>query len=227
MNKTILVVGSSRGIGAEVTKHLSNSGYRVIGVSRRFSDNCEWIEADISTSEGIGKIEEVLGQTPIDGLIYSSGVWEDKGFMEDFEFQETTGDETHHIMLVNVVAPIEITKVISKNLSLTNNPRAIYLGALSGLDNSASAQVAYSASKFGLRGAIQSLRIALKRNQIGFTVINPGNVATEEVILDIEEGRTPNQDLIPISDIISAIEFVLSASSCVEVGDINLIQKNG
>lgn len=61
MNKTILVVGSSRGMGAEVTKYFSNSGYRVIGVSRRFSDNCEWIEADISRSEGIGKIEGVLG----------------------------------------------------------------------------------------------------------------------------------------------------------------------
>lgn len=58
-------------------------------------------------------------------------------------------------------------------------------------------------------------------------VINAGNVVTEEVILDIEEGRTLNQDLVPISDIISAIEFVLSASSYVEVGGINLIQENG
>lgn len=125
------------------------------------------------------------------------------------------------------VAPTEVTKVISKNLLLTNNPRAIYLGALSGLDNRASSQVAYSASKFGLRGAVQSLRIALKRNQIGFTVISPGNVATEEVILNIEEGHTLNQDLVPIYDIIPAIEFVLSASSCVEVGGIYLIQENG
>ncbi len=227
MNKNILVVGSSRGIGAEVTNYLSNLGYRVIGVSRSMSENCEWIEADISTTEGIDKIADVIGQTPIDGLIYSSGVWEEKGFLEDFDFRETTANETSHIMSVNVVAPIEVTKAISKNLSLASNPRAVYLGALSGLDNRASGQVAYSASKFGLRGAIQSLRIALKREKIGFTVINPGNVATEEVMLDIEEGRFPNQAPIPISDIISAIEFVFSTSNSVEVGDINLIQKHG
>lgn len=227
MNKTLLIIGSSRGIGAEVARHFSNSGYRVIGVSRSPSANCEWVEADVSKPEGIAKIAEVLGHTLVDALVYSSGVWEEKGFMGDFNFLETTSDETSHIMSVNLIAPIEITKAISHNLSLASNPRAIYLGALSGLDNNASSQVAYSASKFGLRGAIQSLRLALKDKHIGFTVINPGNVATKEVLEDIEAGRFPNQTPIPISDIISAIAFVLSTSNSVEVGDINLIQKSG
>ena len=225
MNKSMLIIGASRGIGAEVAKHFSNSGFRVIGVSRSHSKDCEWIEADITTSEGIDKITEVIGQTPIDALIYSSGVWEEKGFMEDFNFRETTVNETRHIMSVNLVAPIEITKAVSKNLSLTGNPRAIYLGALSGTEQVASSQVAYSASKFGLRGAVQSLRVALKREKIGFTVINPGNVATEEVMMDIEAGHFPNQTPIPISDIISTIEFVLATSNSVDVGDINLMQK--
>lgn len=227
MNKNILIIGSSRGIGAEVTKYFSDAGYNMIGVSRSRSENCKWIEADISSNVGLTKISEVIGHTPIDALIYSSGVWEEKGFMKDFDFMETKSSETAHIMSVNLVAPIEITKLISKNLSLTDNPRAIYLGALSGLDNKASSQVAYSASKFGLRGAIQSLRVALKSKKIGFTVINPGNVATDEVMQDIAEGRFQGQTPIPVSDIISAIEFVLSASNSVEVGEINLIQKNG
>ena len=147
--------------------------------------------------------------------------------MEDFDFRKTSDLETRHIMSVNLVAPIEITRGIIKNLSLASNPRAIYLGALSGIDQWASSQVAYSASKFGLRGAIQALRLALKEEGIGFTVINPGNVATEEVLMDIQEGRLKEQAPIPISDIISAIEWVLSLSHSVEVGDINLIQKNG
>ena len=179
----------------------------------------------MSTSKGIARIAQELGNTPLDALIYSSGVWEEKGFMKEFDFLETANEETAHIMSVNLIAPIEITKTISKNLSLTKNPRAIYLGALSGLDNKVSSQVAYSASKFGLRGAIQSLRVALEKEQIGFTVINPGNVATDEVMEDITAGRFSDQTPIPISDIISAIEFVLSTSNSVEVGDINLIQK--
>lgn len=227
MKKRILIVGASRGIGAEIARHFSNSGYDVFGVSRSPAIECEWIKADISTVEGIQHLFSEIGEMPIDALLFSGGVWEEYGFMEDFDFRKTSELELRHIMSVNLVAPIEITKGIAKNLSLASNPRAIYLGALSGVDQRASSQVAYSASKFGLRGAIQALRLALKEEDIGFTVINPGNVATEEVLKDIEEGRFRNQTPISMSDIISAIEWILSLSRSVEVDDINLIQRNG
>lgn len=226
MNKTILVIGSSRGIGAEIVKHLSKSGCKVIGVSRSPSVECDWIKADISTGDGIQKLLMEIGDVTIDTLIFSSGVWEEYGFLDEFDFRKTSDQETRDIMSVNLVAPIEITKGIVKNLSLAPNPRAIYLGALSGLDQMASSQVAYSASKFGLRGTTQALRLALKEEMIGFTVINLGNVATEEVLIDIQEGRTKQQGLIPIPDIISAIEWILSLSKSAEVGEINLMQKN-
>ena len=226
MMNRILVVGASRGIGAELVRYFSNAGHEVIGVSRSKASNCKWIKADISTTEGIQHLVNQIGQKSIDALLYSSGIWEENGFSESFDFRKTSEEETRSIMLVNLVAPIEITKGIARNLSMSPNPRAIYLGALSGLDQIASEQVAYAASKFGLRGAIQSLRKALKEENIGFTVINPGNVATEEVLIDIEEGRFKQQIPIPISDIIAVTEMILSLSKYVEVGDINLIQKD-
>ncbi|BFM18253.1 SDR family oxidoreductase [Maricurvus nonylphenolicus] len=226
MKKTILVIGASRGIGAEVVKHFSENDHRVMGVSRSQAKNCEWIQADISSAEGIKQLFSTLGQTPIDTLIYSSGVWEDYGFTKEFDFQKTSESETRQIMSVNLVAPIEITKRAVANLSLSTDPRAIYLGALSGMEQWASSQVAYTASKFGLRGAIQGLRLALKQQGIGFSVINPGNVATEEVLLDIQEGRCKQQTPIPMSDILSTLDWLLSLSASVEVGDINLIQRD-
>ena len=227
MKKRILIIGASRGIGAEMAKHFSSSGYEVFGVSRSPAINCEWIKADISIFDDIQYLFSKIGKIPIDALLFSSGVWEENGFTNEFDFRKTSDPETRHIMSVNLVAPIEITKGIAKNLSLASNPRAIYLGALSGVDQCASSQVAYSASKFGLRGAIQALRLALKEEGIGFTVINPGNVATDEVIMDIQKGHFREQTPIPISDIISSIEWVLSLSHSVDVGDINLMQKNG
>ena len=172
MTKRMLIIGSSRGIGAEMAKYFSASKYEVIGVSRSPSKDCEWIKADVATVEGRRALFAKIGDSPIDVLIFSSGVWEEHGFMADFDFRKTGELETSHIMSVNLIAPIEITKGIAKNLSQTENPRAIYLGALSGNDQSASSQVAYSASKFGLRGAIQALRLALNEEEIGFTVIN-------------------------------------------------------
>jgi len=227
MRKTILIVGSSRGIGAELAKHFSNEGHKVLGVSRTRSDACEWIKADISTVDGIRRVLSQIGDIPIDTLLFSSGVWEKHGFMEGFDFMKTHDNETRAIMSINLVAPIEITKGIAKNLSQSTNPRAIYLGAFSGVDKHASSQVAYSGSKFVLRGAIQSLTVAFKEEGIGFTVINPGNVATEEVLMDIQEERIKNQTPIPMSDIISLVGWILSLSHSVDVGDINLMQRNG
>ena len=223
--KRILVVGASRGIGAEIVQHFNNLGHTVFGVSRTKAQNCEWIEADISDEKGIKDLLNHVSKLQIDTFIFSSGVWEEYGFMNEFDFRKTSDIETRHIMSVNLIAPIELTKGVAKNLALSSNPRAIYLGALSGIDQLSSSQVAYSASKFGLRGAIQGLRIALKEENIGFTVINPGNVGTEEVLLDIKEGRFEDQTPIPMSDIISSIEYILSVSSSVEIADINLIQK--
>ena len=223
--KRILVVGASRGIGAEIVEHFSSLKHTVFGVSRTKAQNCEWIEADISDEKGIKDLLNHVSKLQIDTFIFSSGVWEEYGFMNEFDFRKTSDIETRHIMSVNLIAPIELTKGVAKNLALSSNPRAIYLGALSGIDQLSSSQVAYSASKFGLRGAIQGLRIALKEENIGFTVINPGNVGTEEVLLDIKEGRFEDQTPIPMSDIISSIEYILSVSSSVEIADINLIQK--
>lgn len=223
--KRILIIGASRGIGAEIVQHFNNLGHTVFGVSRTKAQNCEWIEADISDEEGIKELLKIVSQIKIDTFIFSSGVWEEYGFMNEFDFQKTSDWETRHIMSVNLIAPIELTKGMAQTLARSKNPRAIYLGALSGLDQLSSSQVAYSASKFGLRGAIQGLRVALKKENIGFTVINPGNVGTDEVLLDIEEGRFSEQIPIPMSDIISSIEYILSVSSTVEIADINLIQK--
>lgn len=226
MKKRILIVGASRGIGAELVRYFSGLGHKVIGVSRSTATNCEWIKADLSTSEGIQHVINHVGQTPLDAMIYSSGIWEDEGFIDNFDFRNTHEEETRKIVSVNLIAPIELTKGLAKNLSESNNPRAIYMGALSGLEHLASDQVAYSASKFGLRGAIQGLRKALHEEGIGFTVINPGNVATDEVLADIEAGRFKKQTPIPLADLINVLEMILMLSKDVEIGDINLIQKD-
>lgn len=224
--KTILIVGSSRGIGEALCRYFSKSGHKVIGVSRTPSENCEWVQADLSIPADINTITEQLDEQVIDTLIYSSGIWEDDGFSAEFNFRDTKYVETQQIMQVNLVAPIELSKNLASNLARATNPRAIYLGAVSGLENIGSEQVAYAASKFGLRGAIQSLRKALKQENIGFTVINPGNVGTEEVLTDIKEGRMSDQAPIPISDIIASIELILGLSRDVELADINLMQKS-
>ena len=69
------------------------------------------------------------------------------------------------------------------------------------------------------------MKLALRDYKIGITVINPGNVATEEVMEDIEAGRFTAQVPISLADVISAIEWILTLSNTVDIGEINMYQK--
>ena len=223
--KRVVVVGASRGIGGAVARHFVDKGNHVISVSRNQPIAGEWIRADISTSEGIKLVTDTIGKSVLDALLFMGGVWENGAFTEKYNFIQSPDRETRYVIAVNTIAPIELTKQLTKNLVKSYNPTAIFIGSLSGLDNSASIEVANTASKFGLRGAAQALKLALRDYKIGITVINPGNVATEEVLTDIEEGRFSQQVPIPLKDVISAIEWILSLSNTVDVGDINIQQK--
>lgn len=223
--KRILVIGASRGIGAAVAKHFAQKGHFLLTVSRNQSVVGEWIEADISNSDGIKTVVNRIADSPLDALLFMGGVWEAGAFTEQYDFYKSPDQETRYVLAVNTIAPIELMKQLAQNLAQSQNPRAIFMGALSGLDNCPTTEVANTASKFGLRGAVQSLRLALHNYHIGMTVINPGNVATEEVMEDIKAGRFEHQTPIPLEDLISAIEWVLSLSNIVDIQEINMSQK--
>jgi len=223
--RTIVVVGASRGIGAAVAQHFTQKGDSVFSISRGQPIAGKWIQADISTSEGITSIVSSINESTVDALLFMGGVWENGAFTDRYDFMTSSDQETRFVIAVNTIAPIELTKQLAKNLAKSDNPRAIFIGALSGLDHSPTIEVANTASKFGLRGAAQALKLALRDYKIGITVINPSNIATEEVVADIEEVRFTAQVPIPLTDIISSIEWILTLSNAVDIGEINMYQK--
>jgi NAD(P)-dependent dehydrogenase (short-subunit alcohol dehydrogenase family) len=222
--KRYLIIGASRGIGAAVAKHLAAQGHEIISASRSPGPG-EWIQADVSESKGIETVASAVGGRALDGLLFLGGVWESGAFTSEYKFVRSSEEETRFILSVNLIAPIELSKRLHANLQRSENPRAIFIGALSGLENSATPEVANTASKFGLRGAIQALRLSLAHTGIGFTVINPGNLETEEVLNDIKEGRFPEQFPIPLKDLCGLIDWILALSRHTEVGEVSLIQK--
>ncbi len=223
--RNILIIGASRGIGLAVAEYFVNLGDQVFAVSRNQPPVGAWIPADISTPEGIGLVGKAVQNVNLDALLYMGGTWERGAFTDQYDFFASSDAETRYVLAVNTIAPIELSKQLAQNLAQAENPRIVFIGALSGFDNAATVEVANTASKFGLRGAAQALRLALSSLGIGITVINPGNVATAEVQEDIATGRFDPQIPIPLADLISAVAWVLSLSPPVDVSEITLHQK--
>ncbi|MGL5836493.1 MAG: SDR family NAD(P)-dependent oxidoreductase, partial [Waterburya sp.] len=124
--KRIVVIGASRGIGAAVAQHFVEKGDYVVSVSRNQPIAGEWIQADISTSEGIQSVANTIGESRLDALLFMGGVWEDGAFTEQYNFMQSSDQETRYVIAVNTIAPIELTKQLTKNLVKSDNPRAIF-----------------------------------------------------------------------------------------------------
>ena len=225
-DQTYLLIGGSRGIGAAIAEHLVKQGATLLSVSRTRSDHGTWIEADIADVIGLAKVVEAVGDRTLDGLLYLGGIWENGAFTSDYDFLRSPDEETRKVLAVNLIAPIELVKSLRVNLARSANPRTLFIGALTAHPHAASPEVANTASKFGLMGAVEAMRLSLSRQGIAFTIINPGNVATQEVLLDIEEGRFEAQVPIPLSDLITAVNCALDMSPASEISVLDLAQRH-
>jgi NAD(P)-dependent dehydrogenase (short-subunit alcohol dehydrogenase family) len=222
--RRIVVAGASRGIGAAVAAHYAAAGAEVIALSRTPAPVGRWIEVDLADRLSLARAVAAIGPGPVDALLVTGGIWEEGAFTPAYSFEASPADETSSVIAVNLTAPILLTQALIPQLRTAAAGRVVFLGALSGLEQSATPEVANSASKYGLRGAAQALDLTLRTMGIGVTVINPGNVATDEVLADIAAGRFPDQAPIPMADLLAAFDFALSLSPATVAREINLAQ---
>lgn len=225
-----VLIGGSRGIGGAAAEHLVKQGHEVLAVSRTPAQAGAWIEADIATDAGIlavrAAVEARLKEgAALDGLLYLGGVWEDGAFTDAYDFFASPMEETRFVISVNLTAPILLAQALAPYLARSKNPRIILNGSTSGLPNSGSPEVANTAAKFGLQGAMEALNQVLRGHGIGVTVVNFGNVATPEVLDDIETGLFGTQVPIPIADLLATYDYLLQISADSVPQSIDLRQK--
>ncbi|MES1151157.1 MAG: SDR family NAD(P)-dependent oxidoreductase, partial [Dongia sp.] len=89
----------------------------------------------------------------------------------------------------------------------------------SGLENGDGSAVAYTAAKFGLRGACQALRQHFRKSGIAVTCLSPGSIASEfrhgRAVDALKKHRTRRM---PVEDIVAMIRCILdlSPAACVK-----------
>ncbi|EJD6670266.1 SDR family oxidoreductase [Providencia rettgeri] len=228
MSKTYLIYGVSKGLGKALVEGIPTNEELVYGVSRSKppfeQSNFTWLPADLNDSQSANIIKDKVKEQPINTLIYNVGIWENLAFSDDYQFETTDDFELLNIIQTNISACLLNLKMLLPNLRSAENSKIILIGSTWGLDNHNGKEVAFSATKYALRGIVQSLRETLREDKIGISIINLGYLATEYPLsVPVAEViEKSHGQLIPLQDVVNAVRFILSTSNATCVKEITI-----
>lgn len=176
--KVAIIVGASSGLGKSITDLLHEEGVKVFALARTI-ENVELPSSIIkvplnirdlqSVDEAFAKIDKQTGH--IDILINCAG----RGLVKGLE--ETTREEIMDVFGINLKGNIYMAQEVYKRMIPKQSGHIINVVSTSGIKARPDEPI-YCASKWGLRGFTESLRLAANKHKIRVTGLYPGGMQT-------------------------------------------------
>jgi len=196
-DRTVLVTGSSRGIGRAIAVRCGADGYNVVVHCRSRLQEAEAVAGEIRR-QGVGVrvlafdvADRAAAATALEADIAAHGAYYgvvcNAGIARDATFAGMTGDEWDEVLRTNLDGFYNVLTPLVMPMVRTRKPgRIITLSSVSGLVGNRG-QVNYSASKAGLIGATRALAVELASRGITVNCVAPGLIDTEMVDERIRE----------------------------------------
>lgn len=223
MTDSVLVTGSSRGIGRAAALRLAQDGYDIVLHCRRERDQAGAVQAAI---EALGRQARILQFDVVDreqaervllddidqhGAYY--GVVCNAGISRDNAFPAMPAAEWDLVLRTNLDGFYNILNPLMMPMIRRRKPgRIVTVSSVSGLIGNRG-QVNYSAAKAGIIGATKALAVELAKRRITVNCVAPGLIETEmvsEVAVDEALKMIPMQRIGQPDDVAAAISFLMS-----------------
>lgn len=183
-NRSVLVTGSSSGIGRSTALHLDRRGFRVLAGVRKDADaeeirlvagdRLEPVHIDVSDPDSIEwclkTVTDITGGT-LHGLVNNAGITVN-GPMETVPV-----DRLREQMEVNLIGQVAVTQAFLPLLREAGG-RIVFVGSVAGRAPAFPFLGPYSASKWALEAVVDALRVELKPWGLGVSMIEPGSIDT-------------------------------------------------
>jgi 3-oxoacyl-[acyl-carrier protein] reductase len=226
--KTAIVTGASRGIGAEIAKHLAKEGARVVvnysGSQSKAEEVVNEIEAGggeaLAVQASVGDAESVTAMIAttlerfgtIDILVNNAGITRDNLLMR---MKESEWDD---VINTNLKGVFLCTKAVTRQMMKQRAGRIINIASIVGVSGNAG-QANYVAAKAGVIGLTKTTAKELSSRNINVNAIAPGFITTEMTDELPEEVKTQMLAQIPLAklgnpaDVAKAVLFFASEDS--------------
>jgi len=196
MSRTVLITGTSSGIGRACAEEMAGRGWRVLAGVRREEDGeevralspdrIEPVLLDVTDLDAIAALPERVGGS-LDALVNNAGM-ANAGPLEHLPL-----DEVKHQLDVMLLAPFALTKAMIPALRASRG-RVVMIGSIGGR-TSLPFMGPYNAAKAGIDGFASSLRQELAPFGVHVALVEPGAIKTRIWQKGIDAGQKLRESL--------------------------------
>ena len=220
--KNIVLTGASDGLGKEFAKLCLKENINIIALCRTKPDyECDFIKTDLTSEESIINACNLIKEKydRVDCLVNSAGV---PGIEK---LDSITYSCIDNLFKINTLAPIFLTSQLI-DLIKKSEGDIINVGSTIGIKQGFIDQLAYTTSKWGLRGTSANLQLELKKHNVRVIQINLGGMNTRlhEKCTGIKI-ENPNEWMDP-KDIAGIMLYVIKLPKMVEISEMTINRKN-
>ena len=237
MCKTVLITGSSRGIGKETAIYLAKKGFDIVLNYNRNKEKALEVKREIELLGKKARIlqfdvsnrkqtREILIKDIEDNGIYY-GVVVNAGINADNSFPAMEDDEWDRVINTNLNGFYNTLRPLILPMAQKRKGRIVVLSSVSGIIGNRG-QVNYSASKAGIIGAAKALSKEVAKRNITVNCVAPGVIETdmtENVPFDVIKDIIPMKRMGTPKEVAGAINFLLSEDASYITGQV--ISVNG
>jgi 3-oxoacyl-[acyl-carrier protein] reductase len=226
LTHTVLVTGSSRGIGRAIALRLARDGYDIVVHCRSRREEADAVAADITA---LGRQARVVQFDVADraataaaleadvathGAYY--GVVCNAGIARDGAFPALTGEEWDAVIHTNLDAFYNVLNPLIMPMVRRRAPgRIVTLSSVSGVAGNRG-QVNYSAAKAGIIGATKALALELAKRDITVNCVAPGLIDTDMIephVLEEAMKMIPARRVGRPEEVAATVSFLLCAEA--------------
>ncbi|PMC82711.1 elongation factor P 5-aminopentanone reductase [Anaerococcus hydrogenalis] len=233
--KTVLITGSSRGIGEAIAKKLNKSynlvltynknkdkALNLLGDLRKENPNVIAVKCDVKNEEDVNNLFDLAEKnfSHVDILINNAGI-SYFGLLQDMDFSSWNEIINTNLSSIFLTSKRAIPNMVSQKSGVIINMSSIWGNF------GASFEVAYSASKGGINSFTKALSKELLPSNIRVNAISPGIVDTDMTEFDLsdDDKRDLKEDLIEkrfakSEEIANLVEFLISEKGSYITGSI-------
>jgi 3-oxoacyl-[acyl-carrier protein] reductase len=224
MNDTVLVTGSSRGIGRAIALNLADAGYDIVVHCRSRREEAEAVVAEIVAKGRAARVmqfdiaDRAASAAALEADVTEHGAYYgvvcNAGLTRDGAFPGLTSEDWDQVLRTNLDGFYNVLHPLVMPMIRRRKPgRIVCITSVSGIIGNRG-QVNYSASKAGVIGAAKALAVELAKRKITVNCVAPGLIDTD--MLDPEVPVEQILKVIPMErtgtpeEVAAAVRFLIS-----------------